>query len=66
MEKSMNDLIPNLGELAQLLEKDSDAAQLVAAFSADSLPEAQANLRKIASGWEGRDERENSTGEALS
>ncbi len=62
----MNDLIPNLDKLAQLLEKDSDAAQLVAAFSASSLPEAQANLRRIASGWDGPDERENSTGEARS
>ncbi|MCV7226643.1 hypothetical protein [Mycolicibacterium komossense] len=62
----MNDLIPNLDKLAQLLEKDSDAAQLVAAFSAASLPEAQANLRKIASGWDGPDERENSTGKARS
>lgn len=62
----MNELIPNLDKLAQLLEKDSDAAQLVAAFSASSLPEAQANLRRIASGWDGRDERENSTGEARS
>lgn len=62
----MNDLIPNLPELAQLLENDSDAAQLVAAFSAGSLPEAQANLRKIASGWEGPRGREALTGEALS
>lgn len=62
----MNDLIPNLPELAQLLETDSDAAQLVAAFSAGSLPEAQASLRKITSGWEGPQDPETLTSEALS
>ena len=62
MENTLSDLIPNLPELAQLLENDSDAAQLVAAFSADSLQEARASLRKIAGDWEGSEDLGNPCG----
>lgn len=48
----MNNLIPNLPELAKSLENDSDAAELVAAFLTDSIEQAQANLRRIALDWE--------------
>ncbi len=66
MEIPMSHLIPNLEELGQLLEKDSDAAQLAAAFSVASLAEAQANLRKIATGWDGSEAPKNSTSQARS
>lgn len=45
-------LLPNLPELAQRVEYDSDAGQLVAAFAASSLEDMRANLRKIADAWE--------------
>ncbi|MBB3753673.1 hypothetical protein FHT44_006195 [Mycolicibacterium sp. BK634] len=60
----MSDFIPNLSELASFLKTDSDAARLVAAFSATSLEEARADLRRIAGGWEASEDRSTYTNEA--
>jgi hypothetical protein len=62
----MSDFVPNLPELAKLLENDSDAAQLVAAFSADSLQDARASLTEIVSNWEGASDLAARDGEASS
>lgn len=48
----MDNLVPNLGELVELLEKNSDAAELAAAFAVGSIPEAQENLKKVVTSWE--------------
>jgi ABC-type Fe3+-hydroxamate transport system substrate-binding protein len=66
MANTMTDLIPNLAELAQFLERESDAAQLAAAFSTDSLEDARATLRKTAKDWETSEDRVTRAGEARS